>query len=39
MTDADKITTKEKLIEFIYNLTNEECEIIITSLKSKGASV
>ena len=29
---ADEMTTKEKLIEFIHNLTDEECKIIISGL-------
>ncbi len=28
-------TPKEKLIEFIHNLTETECELIITYLKDK----
>lgn len=28
-------TTKEKLIEFILNLTNEECDIIISELNKE----
>lgn len=35
MTTAEQTTTKEKLIEFILNLTNEECEIIINALKEE----
>lgn len=32
---AEEITAKEKLIEFIHNLTDEECKIIISALNSK----
>ena len=29
------MTTKEKLIDFIHNLTDDECKIIIEALKEK----
>jgi hypothetical protein len=32
MAFDEKVTTKEKLIEFIHNLTDQECEFIISSL-------
>lgn len=32
---AEKITIKEKLIEFIHNLTEDECDIIIKALKKE----
>lgn len=32
MDVGEKMTAKEKLIEFIHNLTDEECKIIISSL-------
>ena len=35
MTAVEDTPTKEKLIEFIHNLTDEECEIIIKALKEK----
>ena len=35
MAVIEETSTKEKLIEFILNLTNEECEIIISYLNSK----
>ena len=28
----EKVTTKERLIEFIHNLTDQECDFIISSL-------
>ena len=31
----DETSSKEQLIEFIHNLTDEECEIIIEALKEK----
>ena len=31
----DATTKKDKLIEFIHNLTNEECEKIVAYLKNK----
>ena len=34
MADNEAITTKEKLIEFILNLTNEECDFIVSTLQS-----
>lgn len=35
MADSEKTTSKEKLIEFIHNLTDEECKKIIAFLKSE----
>lgn len=35
MTDNKEHTQKEKLIDFILNLTNEECDIIINALKKE----
>ena len=32
---VEEKTKKEELIEFIHNLTNEECEFIISVLNSK----
>jgi hypothetical protein len=32
MADSERTTSKEKLIEFIHNLTDEECKIIISKL-------
>lgn len=32
MSIGESITIKENLIEFIHNLTDEECKIIISSL-------
>ncbi len=32
MPDNERTTTKEKLIDFIHNLTDEECKRIILSL-------
>ena len=31
----EKISKKEKLIEFIHNLTEEECKLIISHLNKK----
>ena len=33
MNNSEPRTKKEQLIEFIKNLTTEECEIIISNLK------
>lgn len=35
MAVGENITTKEKLINFIHNLTNEDCELIISFLNSE----
>ena len=35
MTTAEQTTIKEKLIEFIHSLTDEECDIIINALKEQ----
>ena len=35
MTDNKELTQQEKLIDFILNLTNEECDIIINALKKE----
>ncbi len=35
MTNTVPKTSKEKLIEFIKNLTDEECKIIISGLNKK----
>lgn len=35
MTVGEKMTANEKLIEFILNLTDEECEIILSRLNNK----
>lgn len=35
MTAVEQTSIKEQLIEFIHNLTDEECEIIIEALKEK----
>ena len=35
MPDNKELTHKEKLIEFILNLTPEECDIIINALKKE----
>lgn len=35
MAVIEETSKKEKLIEFIHNLTNEECELIILSLKTE----
>ena len=32
MAAEEKKTAKEKLIDFIHNLTDEECKIILSSL-------
>lgn len=34
MADVEKITAKEKLIEFIHNLTKEEIETVISFLNT-----
>lgn len=33
--DSTEKTPKEKLIEFIHNLTEEDCQILISYLKDK----
>ena len=37
MAVGDKVTKKEKLIEFINSLTDEECNILIKALKKEQA--
>lgn len=37
--ENDEAGGKEKLIEFICNLTDEECEIIIKALKEEEQSL
>jgi hypothetical protein len=39
MPVEDKTTVKEKLIEFIHNLTDEECAFIISFLNSKKEQI
>ena len=35
MEVKEVITMKEKLIKFIHNLTNEECEVIISLIQAE----
>ena len=35
MACGEEATSKEKLIEFIHNLTSEECETIISFLQTQ----
>lgn len=35
MTDNKELTQKEKLIDFILNLTDRECDIIISYLQKE----